>query len=128
MFFAFESKFLAQIEHDARTRDSGRSRSSSEAPSQTSHDEWNEDNSVLSGDSREVDEGEDNNDEEDPGSQKASESSSSNEQGAPNPQQRASGGDGGDPPSDEDAAPKKKKKKKNKKKKKKKRLSLCKEG
>ena len=82
MFSDFESRWTAQIEHDARTRDSGRSRSSSEAPSQTSHDEWNEDNNVLSEDSREVDEGEDNNDEEDPGSVEGSEPSSSNEQGA----------------------------------------------
>ena len=88
MLSAFESKFLAQIEQG----ELGRSRSSSEARSRTSHDEWNEEGNVLSEDSRGVDEGEDNNDEEDPGSAEGSESSSSDEQGAPNPQQRTSGG------------------------------------
>ena len=67
MLSAFESKLLAQIEHDASSRDSGRSRSSGEARSQASHhDEWNEEGNVPPEDSREVDEGEDNNDEEDP--------------------------------------------------------------
>ena len=38
MFSDFESKLMAQIEQGELTRQIGRSRSSSEAPSQTSHD------------------------------------------------------------------------------------------
>ena len=110
MFSDFESRWTAQIEHDASSRGSGRSRTSSEVPSQTSHD----DDDVPPEGSREVGEGEDDNDEEDPPSVGGSESSPSNEQGASNTQQHShGGGNGGDPPDDdEDAASKKKKKKK----------------
>ena len=96
MLSAFESKFLAQIKHVAWARDSGRSRSSSEARSRPSYDdgEWREEDDVPSEDSKEVDEDEDNTDEEDPGSAEGSMSSSSNEQGAPNLQQRTPGGEG----------------------------------
>ena len=94
MLSAFERKLLAQIEHDASSRGSGRSRTSSEARSRTSHDD--DEGDVPPEDSREVGEGEDNNDEEDPRSEEGSESSSSDEQGAPNPQQRTPGSRGGD--------------------------------
>ena len=99
MLSAFESKLLAQIEQGELTRQIGRSYSSNETRSQTSHDGWKEEDNVLSEDSREVDEGEDNNDEGDPGSAEGSESSSSNEQRVPNSQQPSLWGNGGnDPP------------------------------
>ena len=115
MFSVLENKLeskLMKIEHDARTRDSGRSSSSSEARSQASHnDEWKKEDVVLSEDPREVDEGQDSTDNGDPGSAEGSESSSSDER-APNSQQPTpGGGNGGDPPSSEgEGAPKKKKK------------------
>lgn len=94
MFSAFESKLLVQIEQGELTRHIGRSYSSSEARSRTSHDEWKEEeDNVLSEDSRGVDEGEDDNDEEDPGSAEGSKSPSSDEQGAPHSQQHTPGGE-----------------------------------
>jgi len=115
MFSVLENKLeskLMKIEHDARTRDSGRNSSSSEGRSQASHDEWKKEDVVLSEDPREVDEGQDSTDNGDPGSAEGSESSSSDER-APNSQQPTpGGGNGGDPPSSEgEGAPKKKKKK-----------------